>query len=114
MSDMKPKYEHPLTLNTGCRIYTIEQKSLAQENLYGCVDFEKAIIRVHPVAEEEEYKNTLLHEIIHIGYHMFGLGDDDDLPGINNEFLTLITANFLRLFAVQNPELFDYIFGAPK
>ena len=111
---MKLKHEHPLTFNTGCRVYTIERKSLAKDNLYGDVDFEKGIIRVHPLDNEEEYKNTLLHEIIHVGYHMFGLGDDDDLPGINNEFLTLITANFLRLFTNLNPELFDYLFKMPK
>ena len=57
---------------------------------------------------------TLLHEVIHIGYDMFGLGSDDDMPSVNNEYLTLITGNMLRLFTNLNPELFEYIFERPK
>jgi hypothetical protein len=45
---------------------------------------------------------------------MFGLGSDDDMPTIQNEFLTLVTGNMLRLFANLNPELFEYLFESPK
>lgn len=99
---------------TGSKTYTIEQKSLQKDQLHGDVDFSKNILRIDPNQSLEDYKNTLLHEILHIGYDMFGLGSDDDMPTIQNEFLTLVTGNMLRLFANLNPELFEYIFERPK
>jgi len=111
---MKDKPVHPLEFCTGSKTYKIEQKSLAKDSLHGDVDFARAIIRVDPNQSLEDYKNTLLHEIIHVGYDMFGLGDDDDMPTIQNEFLTMITGNMLRLFANLNPELFEYLFERPK
>ena len=111
---MKNKPVHPMEFFTGAKTYTIQQKSLASDSLHGDVDFPKGIIRVDPNQSLEDYKNTLLHEIIHIGFDLFGLGDDDEMPLIQNEFLTMITGNMLRLFANLNPELFQYIFERPK
>ena len=111
---MKQKPIHPMEFCTGAKTYTIEQRSLAKDSVHGDVDFSKGVIRVDPNQSLEDYKNTLLHEIIHIGYDMFGLGDDDEMPIVQNEFLTLVTGNMLRLFANLNPELFEYIFEPPK
>jgi len=111
---MKEKPVHPMKIFTGSKTFMIEQKSLAKDQLHGDVDFAKAILRIDPNQSLEDYKNTLLHEIIHIGYDMFGLGSDDDMPTIQNEFLTMVTGNMLRLFANLNPELFEYIFERPK
>lgn len=111
---MKQKPAHPMEVRTGSKVYTIEQKSLTKDSLHGDVDFSKAILRIDPNQSLEDYKNTLLHEIIHIGYDMFGLGNDEDMPSVNNEFLTMITGNMLRLFTNLNPELFEYIFERPK
>jgi hypothetical protein len=111
---MKKKPVHPMQVFTGSKTYTIEHKSLTKDALHGDVDFAKCVIRVDPNQSLEDYKNTLLHEILHIGYDMFGLGSDDDMPTIQNEFLTLVTGNMLRLFANLNPELFEYLFESPK
>ena len=98
------KYEkqiHPLKVYTGIKTFTISQKSLAKDNLYGCVEFPKSL---------EDYKATLLHEICHIGFDLYGLGDDDEMPTIGNEFLTTVTANMIQQLAGLNKELFKFIF----
>ena len=61
-----------------------------------------------------DYRGTLLHEICHIGYEMYGLGDDDEMPQIGNEFLTTITSNMIQQLATLNKELFEFIFDSPK
>ena len=111
---MKEKPVHPMLVLTGSKTFMIEQKSLTKDGLHGDVDFAKCVIRVDPIQDLEDYKNTLLHEILHIGYDMFGLGSDDDMPTIQNEFLTLVTGNMLRLFTNLNPELFKYLFEPAK
>jgi hypothetical protein len=111
---MTQKPVHPMEIFTGSKTFMIEQKSLAKDQLHGDVDFAKSILRIDPNQSLEDYKNTLLHEILHIGYDMFGLGSDEDMPTIQNEFLTLVTGNMLRLFTNLNPELFEYIFERPK
>ena len=111
---MIQKPVHPMEIFTGSKTFMIEQKSLAKDQLHGDVDFAKGILRIDPNQSIEDYKNTLLHEILHIGYDMFGLGSDEDMPTIQNEFLTLVTGNMLRLFTNLNPELFEYIFERPK
>ena len=101
--------EHPLTLNIGHKMYTIVQKSLAKDNLYGCVEFEKSLITVDPNQCLADYKSTLLHEITHVGLDLFGLGDDDEMPQVANEYLTTVTSNMFILFTSLNPELFAFI-----
>ena len=101
--------QHPLTLSVGHKTYTIVQKSLAKDNLYGCVEFAKGIITVDPNQSIEDYKSTLLHEITHVGMDLFGLGDDDEMPQKGNEFLTSVTSNMFILLASLNTELFTFI-----
>jgi len=110
---MTPKviHDHPDELNVGHKKYKIVQKSLAKDSLYGCVEFQKNLITVDPNQSVEDYKSTLLHEIVHVGMDMFGLGDDDDMPTTGNEFLTTVTSNMIVLLASLNPELFSFIFS---
>ena len=110
---MTPKviHDHPDELNVGHKKYKIVQKSLAKDSLYGCVEFQKNLITVDPNQSVEDYKSTLLHEIVHVGMDMFGLGDDDDMPTIGNEFLTTVTSNMIVLLVSLNPELFSFIFS---
>ena len=75
-----PKYEHPMTVYTGIKTFDIKQESLEKDNLYGCVEFPKYLLTVDPNQRPEDYKGTLLHEICHIGYEIFGLNDDDEIP----------------------------------
>lgn len=109
---VKPK--HPMVLNTGTKIYKIEQKSLSKEGLHGCVEFMKGTLSIDPNQSPEDYKNTLIHEICHIGYEMFGLGSDEEMGKTTNEFITTVTANMLHLFSTLNPELFEYMFSESK
>tara|TARA_R100000008_G_C3469893_1_gene108445 strand:- start:258 stop:602 length:345 start_codon:yes stop_codon:yes gene_type:complete len=110
---MTPKTKlpkHPLTLNVGHKTYSIIQKSLSKDNLYGCVEFTKNSITIDPNQSLEDYKSTLLHEITHVGFDLFGLGDDDEMPNqMGNEFLTSVTSNMFILLAALNPELFSFI-----
>jgi hypothetical protein len=110
-SSKKPKYIHPLTVDAGIKKFTIVQKKLTKEGLYGCVEFEKALISIDPDQSPEDYRGTLLHEICHIGWELFGLGDDDEMPTMGNEYLTSVTSNMIQLLTTLNPELFRFIFN---
>ena len=103
------KREHPDKLFVGHKTFTIEQKSLAKDNLYGCVEFQKNLITIAPHQSDEDSKPTLLHEITHVGLDLFGLGDDDDIPQMGNEFLTSVTSNMFVLLSSLNRELFAFI-----
>ena len=100
-----------MKIYTGIKTFVIEQKSLEKDNLYGCVEFPKSLLSVDPNQCVEDYKGTLLHEICHIGYEIFGLNDDDEIPSMSNEYLTSITSNMVQQMAGLNPELFQYLFA---
>lgn len=107
-------YEHPNILHIGFKSYKIVQKDLSDEDgveLYGYVDLTTNVIYLDPSQESIDYKGTLLHEILHVGFNLFGLGDDDEMPGIRNEFLTTITSNMMQMLVTLNPELFEFIFS---
>ena len=107
-------YKHPNILHIGFKSYKIVQKDLSDEDgveLYGYVDLTTNVIYVDPSQESIDYKGTLLHEILHVGFNLFGLGDDDEMPGIINEFLTTITSNMMQMLVTLNPELFEFIFS---
>lgn len=103
------KREHPEVVNLGHKTFTIQQRSLTKDGLYGCVEFQKNLITIDPNQSDEDYRSTLLHEIIHVGMDFFGLGNDDEMPQINNEFLTEVTTNMFMLLSALNPELFAFI-----
>jgi len=103
-----------MTLYVGIKTFDIVQKSLKKDDLYGCVEMHKSLITVDPSLGTEDYKSTLLHEIFHVGFEIFGLGHDDDMPTMGNEFLTTTSSNMVMLLAGLNPELFQYIFSNDK
>ena len=109
----KPKiYKHPNKLNVGYKCYEIIQRSLECEKLYGYADLALNTITVDPnTVTDADYKGTLLHEILHVGYDVFGLGDDDEMPTFGNEYLTGATTNMLLVLQGLNPELFNFIFS---
>ena len=103
-------YEHPMEVYTGIKTFTIECKALTKDNLYGCVEFPKSLLTIDPNQCEADYRGTLLHEICHIGYEIFGLSDDDEMPQMGNEYLTTVTSNMIQQLAGLNPKLFRFIF----
>ena len=105
------KPEHPMVVHTGIKTFTILQKALTKDNLYGCVEFPKSLLTIDPSQCIEDYKGTLLHEICHIGFDLYGLGDDDEMPQMGNEYLTTVTANMLQQLGSLNKELFQFIFN---
>ena len=105
---------HPMVVHTGIKTFKIKQKALIKDNLYGCVEFPKSLLTIDPNQCVEDYRGTLLHEICHIGYELYGLGDDDEIPQIGNEFLTTVTSNMLQQLGSLNKELFAYIFDSAK
>ena len=111
MTPKFPKQTHPMVVYTGIKTYTIKQQALTKDNLYGCVEFSKSLLSIDPNQCVEDYKGTLLHEICHIGYEVFGLNDDDEMPTMSNEFLTSVTANMVQQLAGLNPDLFQFIFS---
>lgn len=111
MTKKFPKYTHPMTVFTGIKKFDIKQASLKKEDLYGCVEFTEYLVTVDPSQRPEDYKGTLLHEICHIGYEIFGLNDDDEIPNMSNEYLTTVTSNMIQQMAGLNPELFRFIFS---
>ena len=66
---------------------------------------------VDPSLDSRNYKWTLLHELFHIGYHLFGLGSDEDMPQMGNEYLTTASSNMVQSLWGLNRELFDFIFS---
>ena len=111
MPQSKKKWEHPNKVYIGFKTFNIEQKALTKDNLYGCVEFPKALITIDPNQSPEDYKGTLLHEICHVGFDLFGLGDDDEMPQIGNEYLTTVTSNMMQMLNGLNKELFEFIFS---
>ncbi len=111
MTPKFPKPVHPMVVYTGIKTFTIKQQTLAKDNLYGCVEFPKCLLSIDPNQCIEDYKGTLLHEICHIAFDLYGLGDDDEMPQMGNEFLTTVTSNMIQQLAGLNPELFEYIFS---
>ena len=108
------EFKHPDILHIGFKSYKIVQKDLSDEDgveLYGYVDLTTNVIYLDPSQESIDYKGTMLHEILHVGFNLFGLGDDDEMPGIRNEFLTTITSNMMQMLVTLNPELFEFIFS---
>lgn len=105
---------HPMKVYTGVKTFMIVQKTLSKDNLYGYVEFSESLLIIDPNQFIEDYKGTLLHEICHIGFDLFGLGDDDEMPTIENEYLTTTTSNMLQMLAGLNKELFKYIFDNDK
>ena len=114
MSPKKTFPVHPMEIFTGIKTFKIEQKALTKDNLYGCVEFEKSTLTIDPNQCIEDYRGTLLHEICHIGFEIYGLGNDEDIPTVTNEFLTTITSNMIQQLAGLNEELFKFIFQVPK
>ena len=100
---------HPLEFHTGVKTFQIKQQSLDKEGLYGCVELHKGLITIDPNQSLEDYKGTLLHEICHAGFDLYGLGEDDQIPHMTNEYLTTVTSNMIQQLASLNPELFRYI-----
>lgn len=100
-----------MVLRLGSRTFKIVLKSLTEKELLGYTDFQTDEVFIDPNQSEESYKNTLLHECMHIGYDLFGLNDDDSIPKINNEYLVLVSTNMLRHLAGLNPQLFSFIFN---
>ena len=106
----KEKPVHPMKVYTGIKTFTIVQKALNKDNLYGCVEFPKSTLTIDPNQCIEDYKGTLLHEICHIGFDIYGLGDDEEMPQMSNEYLTTVTSNMNQQLAGLNKELFTFIF----
>jgi hypothetical protein len=102
---------HPMELDVGFKKFKIIQAPLTKDNLYGCVEFTKNTLTIDPAQDLADYKSTLLHEIFHIGFDIFGLGEDEDMPTIGNEFLTSVSSNMVILIASLNRELFEFIFS---
>jgi hypothetical protein len=111
MTPKFPKQVHPMVVYTGIKTFTIKQQRLVKDNLYGCVEFPKCLLTIDPEQCPEDYKGTLLHEICHIGFDCYGLGDDDEMPQMGNEYLTTVTSNMIQQLAGLNPELFEFIFS---
>jgi hypothetical protein len=101
---------HPMEVHVGFKTFKIQQKSLDKDSLYGCVEFHKALITIDPNQSIVDYKGTLLHEICHVGLDLFGLGDDDEMPQIGNEYLTTVTSNMMQMLHGLNKELFAFLF----
>tara|TARA_Y100000114_G_scaffold51894_2_gene47418 strand:- start:14659 stop:15012 length:354 start_codon:yes stop_codon:yes gene_type:complete len=109
---VKPKdRQHPLELHTGIKTFQIKLQSLEKDELHGCVEMHKGLITVDPNQSIEDYKGTLLHEICHVGFDIYGLGHDDQIPQMTNEYLTTMTSNMIQQLATLNPELFSYLLG---
>lgn len=108
------KYKHTMRFYDGVQNYKIIQKSLKDENLYGKVDFDDKIIYIDPNQDPIDYRNTLLHEVFHVGFNLFGLNSDGNMPTITNEYITTVTTNMLQHCWICNRDLFKFIFSHPK
>ena len=108
---MKKKPIHPMEVHIGFKTFKIVHESLKKDSLYGYVDFATNTIHMDTTPAAVDYKGTLLHEVCHVALDLFGLGDDDQIPTLGNEYLATITSNMLQLLWGLNKELFTYIFN---
>jgi hypothetical protein len=101
---------HPMILKVGYKTFKIIHEDLTDYGAYGYTDMATHTIGIHKNQLEADYKGTLLHEILHVGYEVFALGADS-LPRIKNEQLVSTTSNMLQVLHGLNPKLFKYIFS---
>ena len=100
-----------MEIHIGFKTFKIEHKCQKEDELFGYVDFATNTIFVDPHTNLVDYKGTLLHEIYHVTLNLFGLGEDEDIPKVGNEYLTNVVTNMTQLVWALNKELFKYIFS---
>jgi Zn-dependent peptidase ImmA (M78 family) len=104
--------EHPMTINAGYKIFDIVQDPKLKE--FGAVEFVKSTMYLNPHQKDEDYKGTLIHEMLHIVFEMWGFGEGNTVGNFCNEDLTTRTGYGLHTLAMLNPELFEFMFSPPK
>lgn len=104
--------DHPMTVYTGLMTLEIKHKSMDED---GKVVWEDQAIYLD-LAQSTLflYKQTIMHELMHVALDMVGLdpsGEDEEMPKFNNEFLVTVSTNMIMLLAALNPELFEFVFS---
>ena len=104
--------EHPMTINAGYKTFTIVQHPKLKE--YGAVEFIKSTMYLNPCQGDDDYRGTLIHEMLHIVFEMWGFGEGNEVGTFTNEDLTTRAGYGLHTLAMLNPELFEFMFSPPK
>ena len=100
-------------LNTGIseyRIYTKDDLEVDGEPVWGYTDTAKHEIVISSNISEDQYRQTLLHEIMHVALETIGLSDGIMPSRMSNEFLVHSISNQMWLLRSLNVELFEDIF----
>jgi len=100
-----------MTINAGYKIFDIVQDPKLKE--FGAVEFVKSTMYLNPHQKDEDYKGTLIHEMLHIVFEMWVSGRNT-VGNFCNEDLTTKTGYGLHTLAMLNPELFEFMFSPPK
>jgi len=98
---------HPMKLSLGWKTYSIQLRVL--DDAFGEVDFHKNTIYLNPNQSDVDYRETLLHEIIHVLYFMNGLSQECEKLSLTDELLTTLTSQNLFNFMFNNKKLFHFI-----
>ncbi len=110
--------EIPSTLN--CKIskyeFILVDKLLVEgDEAWGATDWDKETIEILRGISEAAFKDTVLHETLHVILEFMGLPHtievDGLLPAISNEQLVLKLTKGILLFSALNKKLFEYLFS---
>jgi|TARA_R110002020_G_scaffold8063_4_gene33134 predicted metal-dependent peptidase len=104
--------EHPMVVHSNLRTFEIKHKVM--EGADGKLEFDESIMYLNPNQQTISlYKQTLLHELLHIVYELVGMDpeEEEDMPKYTNEFLVTVSTNTIMLLASMNQELFEFIFS---
>lgn len=73
---------------------------------YGECDFSAGVIRLAPQMDLQKSAATILHEILHAIWTVWGLTDEEE---VKEERVITIFANGLATVMMDNPDLFVWI-----
>lgn len=85
------------------------------EECFGYTSFLKCEIHINAAMDDGMYRETLLHEILHVILESCAMHDDEAIPSnLGNEFLTAMVSNNLWLSRCLNRDLFADLFNNNK
>mgnify|MGYP001390901214 CR=1 FL=1 len=80
--------KHAVTFTFYGRTFSLQRDTtLAGDGIAGCIDVEKALVRVATTQRNEQLRDTILHELVEGAYHLEGCVYDCNYPSDKQLFI---------------------------
>lgn len=105
-----------LEFNIGWKQYPIfiAPEMLENEDCFGCVDFNTNRIYLTDLVDPGDFRNTLIHEILHVILEHSGYESHKTKITTDQEEMVTRIANSLMLYSQLNLDLFEILFNENK